>query len=271
MRILLSLLLIGFVVGPLRAQKGAVPLVRVKVLLIGTLHLTPSSSDAYKNAALDLTSASRQPQVQAVVNKLTAFGPTRYCVEWPAKQQGRLDSLYQAYLHGHYQLQSDEIDQFAFRTAQQLALPGLQAVNYRGEFESDKVMTYAAQHQQQGTMMAMDRFVKQYLADLDEKGRTQSVSSFLSYLNAPAVLQGNASLYSNYYARIGSGPDYPGIDLVATWYATNLHIYANILRQVRPSDKAIIVLFGQGHIPILKSLFASNPAFEVVEVADVLH
>jgi len=271
MRLLLSFFLLSFSAMPLMAQQGSSASARVKVLLIGTLHLTPSSSDVYKNAALDLTSATRQPQVQAVVKKLTAFAPTRYCVEWPAKRQGRLDSLYQAYLHGHYRLQSDEIDQFAFRTAQQLGLPNLQAVNYRGEFDAEKVMAYAAQHQQQETMTAMDHFAKQYVADLDEKGRTQSVESFLTYLNTPAILKGNASLYSNYYARIGSGPDYPGVDLVAAWYATNLHIYANILRQVRPSDNAIIVLFGQGHIPILKSLFASNPAFEVVEVADVLH
>lgn len=53
-------------------------------------------------------------------------------------------------------------------------------------------------------------------------------------------------------------------------YSTNLHIYTNILRIVKPTEKRILVLFGQGHIPILKHLFENNPDFEVIEVKEIL-
>jgi hypothetical protein len=70
--------------------------------------------------------------------------------------------------------------------------------------------------------------------------------------------------------KVGKDQEYVGTDLVADWYNTNLHIYTNILRLIQPTDKAILVIFGQGHIPILKHLFESNPDFEVVEIKDVL-
>ncbi|GAB3899598.1 hypothetical protein [Spirosoma agri] len=48
--------------------------------------------------------------------------------------------------------------------------------------------------------------------------------------------------------------------MAANQYSTNLHIDTNSLRAVRPTDKAILILFGYGHVPDVKPLFASNPA-----------
>jgi len=246
------------------------PKPRTKILLLGTMHFTPSTTDMYKNAAVDLTSPQRQPQVRAVVEKLAAFHPDQVCVEWTALRQNKLDSVFQAYQQGHYQLKSDEIDQLAFQTARQLKLPHLTAVNYRGHFDSDKMMAYAKQHQQENILTALDAHANGFLAEANKKMLKLPLKDFLAFANTPDALNANAAVYTQYMARIGQGPDYPGIDLLTDWYSTNLHIYANILRQVKPTDKAIAVIFGQGHIPILKSLFASNPEFEVVEVAKVL-
>ena len=248
----------------------ATPAPRTRIVLVGTMHFTPSTTDVYKNAAVDLTSANRQPQVQAVVEKLVRFNPSQICVEWTALKQTKLDSTYQAYLAGRYQLKSDEIDQFAFRTAQRLQLPRLTAVNYRGEFDMDPVTAFAKAHHQESILADLDATTKPLMAELDAKNSALPLRDFLIYVNSPALLNANAAFYSGYLARIGEGPDYPGVDLMSAWYRTNLHIYANLLRAIKPTDKAVVVIFGQGHIPILKSLFATNPAFEVVEVAEVL-
>lgn len=243
---------------------------RTRIVLLGTVHFTPSTTDVYKNAAVDLTSAQRQPQVQAVVAKLAAFRPDQICLEWTATRQAKLDSLYQAYLQGRYQLASDEIDQFGFRTAQLLKLPRLTAVNYRGEFAMDRAVTFAKEHKQDYILAELDAYTKPHMAEINEQNRALPLREFLLYVNSPAQLDANAGFYSAYLARIGEGADYPGVDVVSQWYSTNLHIYANLLRCIRPTDKAVVLIFGQGHIPILKSLFATNPAFEVVEVRDVL-
>jgi len=243
---------------------------RTKILLLGTMHFTPSTTDMYKNAAVDLTLAQRQPQVRAVVKKLATFHPDQICIEWSALRQHKLDSTFQAYEQGRYQLKSDEIDQLGFQTARQLKLPHLTAVNYRGHFDSDKMTEYAKQHQQERILTDLDAHAQRFMVEANEKMLKLPLKNFLAYVNTPEALNANAAFYTQYMARIGEGADYPGIDLLTDWYSTNLHIYANILRQVKPTDKAVMVIFGQGHIPILKSLFAANPAFEVVEVAKVL-
>lgn len=54
-----------------------------------------------------------------------------------------------------------------------------------------------------------------------------------------------------------------GAELVGEWYKRNIKIYANILNYAEEEDR-ILVIFGQGHIPILKNLFEDNPDFEIV-------
>jgi hypothetical protein len=254
---------------PPKPTAGPAAAARVKVLLLGSVHFTPSKTDVYKNAALDLLSAQRQPQVQQVVEKLAAFKPDQICVEWPALKQRRLDSLYQAYLTGKYSLESDEFDQFAMRTARRLNLPGLTAVNYAGNFDMDPVTNYAKAHQQAAVLAELDQTSATIIARLDQQAQALPLDQFLEYVNSPVALAANAGFYAQ-VLRIGGGADYPGVDLVSDWYTTNLHIYANILRRVRPTDNVLLLIYGQGHIPILKSLFAADPNFEVVEVRDVL-
>ncbi|WP_324671358.1 DUF5694 domain-containing protein [Hymenobacter sp. GOD-10R] len=263
--ILLTWLLVLLTLTATAQTPAAKP--RTKIMLLGTMHFTPSTTDMYKNAAVDLTSAQRQSQVQAVVAKLVAFRPEQICIEWSSLRQNKLDSTFQAYQQGRYKLESNEIDQLGFQTARQLKLPHLTAVNYRGRFDSDKAMEFAKQHHQEELLTNLDAYAKRYMAEANEKILKLPLKDFLTYVNSPEALDTNAGFYTRYLARVGEGNEYPGIDLLTDWYSTNLHIYANILRQVKPTDKAILVIFGQGHIPILKSLFATNSDFEVVEVA----
>ena len=93
---------------------------------------------------------------------------------------------------------------------------------------------------------------------------------FLVYINSKEQLESNLSFYTKYTTRIGNEKNYVGANLTADWYSTNIHIYANILKSIKPTDKTIVVIFGQGHIPILKHLFTNNSDFKVVEVKDIL-
>jgi hypothetical protein len=108
------------------------------------------------------------------------------------------------------------------------------------------------------------------MAEFNSKLATLSIKESLIYLNSKRALQLNLGIYLKYYTGIGKDEDYVGSHLVADWYATNINIYTNILRAVKPTDKAIVVVYGQGHIPILKHLFENNDNFEVIEVKDVL-
>lgn len=243
---------------------------RIKIVLLGTTHFTPSSKDSYKYEAVSVAGSERQKQIREVVERLSSFRPNQICIEIPASRQSVVDSNYTAFLNGNYKLKQDEIDQLAFQTAKQLNLKGLTCVNYIGRFETDSMDRFAREKSQTVILNNLDVYVKAFLKEVTEKQNALTLKDYLVYLNSKTALNKNLSLYTNYYTRIGQDKNYVGTDLVADWYNTNLHIYTNILRQVKPNDKAILVLFGQAHIPILKHLFESNPDYEVVEVNEVL-
>ncbi|MNL48702.1 hypothetical protein D3C87_1715790 [compost metagenome] len=83
-------------------------------------------------------------------------------------------------------------------------------------------------------------------------------------------MQKNLSLYLKYIAKVGAGENYIGAEAVSDWYLRNLAIYSNVITQINANDKYVILIFGQGHIPILKHLLQNNDDFEVVEVNSVL-
>ncbi len=65
---------------------------------------TPSATDVYVTATLDLSATHRQ--AQAMVEKLVWLNPSQIRVEWTAFKQAKVESTYQANLKGHYQPQS---------------------------------------------------------------------------------------------------------------------------------------------------------------------
>lgn len=250
------------------AQQQASP--KIKILLLGTVHFTPSTQDVYQNKQINLTDKKAQAQLEQLVAQLGQFSPDQICVEVPTQRQPKIDSAYQQYLKGQYKLGPGEIDQIAYPLAKRLHLPTITCVNYRGSFNLDAVTTYAKANNQTAQLAALDRFAGSTAAGVVAAQQEKSISDLFRFINSKEELTKNAAIYTAYATRIGQGAEYPGTDLVANWYSTNLHIYTNILRAIRPSDKSIMVLFGYGHITILKHLFESNPDFEIVDVTDIL-
>jgi Family of unknown function (DUF5694) len=264
MKLIKLICLLLFTFSSLYAQQ------KTKIVLVGTMHFESSESDMYKNEAVDMKNAARQKQIKEVVDKFVDFKPDQVCVEWVMSKQLKLDSLYKAFLEGTYKLEDNEIDQLGMNSAKAAGLKQLTAINRLGSFDSDTVMKYASQNEQTAILQQMDVFSKEFIGEINGNMAKLSVKDFLIYINSKKALQTNLGFYLKYMAKIGKGKDYVGSKLTADWYTTNLNIYTNILRVVKPTDKAILVIFGQGHVPILKHLFENNDDFEVVEVATIL-
>ncbi|MFK7806676.1 MAG: DUF5694 domain-containing protein [Saprospiraceae bacterium] len=131
-------------------------------------------------------------------------------------------------------------------------------------------MTYAQQNRQQQILKELDQWANAYVKEIDTKLESETIANYLIDLNSESTLNANLAFYTKYMAKIGKNESYIGTKLVVDWYSTNLHIYANILRQIKPTDKAIFVQFGQEHAAVLKGFFERNPDFEVVEVKELL-
>jgi hypothetical protein len=90
-------------------------------------------------------------------------------------------------------------------------------------------------------------------------------------MNTEASDRGNMDSYLLYLNRVGSGTDYAGADLGGDYFKRNVRIYTNLLRAVDVQrDKSIVLIIGQGHLSLLKSILRYNSLFEVAEILPLL-
>ena len=86
----------------------------------------------------------------------------------------------------------------------------------------------------------------------------------------PRLLAGHGHYFVGGFA-IGDGETFPGADgFITSWYNRNLRIFANLLRLADSPDERILVIYGSGHIPILRHIARAAPQVKLVEVADYL-
>ena len=101
-----------------------------QLLILGSPHLANHNRDIANVHVEDVRTPERQREIEAVVERLAAFHPTRVAVEWPADKQAELDKRYADYRAGRYVLSPDEVDQIGLRLAARLGLSRVNAIDW---------------------------------------------------------------------------------------------------------------------------------------------
>lgn len=246
-----------------------------KALLLGVWHFGYPNLDAHKTKAedrVDVLSPQRQKELTEVIEVLKRYKPTRIYVE--SGRQSYIDSLYNAYVAGTHQLRRNELDQIAMRLAKELGLTKLYAVddgNFINDFYRQMPFVDSLRKATLPTDSLKDKYWDQrYLRLYDYADSALKHQTILEHLIAyadPYVLKRNHGHYiaSGFQTNNDAGPDYLGM----WWYSRNLRIYRNILATKLSSNDRILVIFGNGHMSILRHLFESSPEFMLVELKDV--
>lgn len=246
-----------------------------QVLLLGTFHFAYPNLDSHKTDSskmIDVLSPRRQQEIRQLASVVASLKPTRIYVE--SRSQRYIDSLYNAYLEGKHTLRRNEIDQLGFRLAKELGHTRVYAVDASG-FTNENWNKYSfidslwKNDQPVDTVkdnLYQSRFRRLYDAGDSLELKNTLLESFLLMAD-PLVLRRyhGAYLTSGFNTSDNKGPD----RLTFWWYTRNLRIFNNILKtKPGPSDR-IVVLFGNGHVPILKHCFESSPEFELVGLKDL--
>jgi hypothetical protein len=111
------------------------------------------------------------------------------------------------------------------------------------------------------------------LVDEDSIMSNSTLYEYMQWINSKEVMATSHASYLNTYTQVGSTDYYNyddddtliGAELTAGWYRRNIMIYTKIINQLSYDEKAIFLLIGADHIPIIQSLFEGNPYFEVVK------
>lgn len=244
---------------------------KTKILLIGTIHFETPHLDKFELKTDDFLSSKRQKELEELIGVLKRTNADKVMIEKPFDQQKLIDSLYNAYLQKRYKLTVSEREQIGFKLAEKLNLKHINCIDAPYRMKHDSLLGATAKEKNQLYLLnELSIDANNLLLEIDNVVKRNSITEVIKYINTNELLQRNLSLYLKYSAKVGAGENYIGAEAVSDWYLRNIAIYANIMNQISANDKYIILIFGQGHIPILKHLIQNNDDFELVEVNSVL-
>lgn len=250
---------------------GQVTKHKTKILLIGTIHFETPHLDTFELKTDDFLAPKRQKELEELTEILKRTNADKVMIEKPLNQQKQIDSLYNAYSQNKYTLTVSEREQIGFRLAKKLNLKHINSVDIFYGMKHDSLVSVTAKEKNQLYLLKeLGTTANNLKLEFDNVVKRNSITEVLKYINTKELLQKNLSLYLKYIAKIGAGENYIGAESVSDWYLRNLAIYSNIITQINDNDKYVILIFGQGHIPVLKHLLQNNDDFEVVELNSVL-
>ncbi len=262
---------------PIDGRNLMVPGARAQVMLLGTFHFDAPGLDAL-NTKVDMTTPQRQREIEEVVRLLERFRPTKVAVEAPLDAEGRLQERFQAYRNGSFALPPNEIYQLGFRLAARLGHERLYPIDARDRhYETEEqFLAYArsrgvAEEEQLVDLIHdphwWDRF-RRWHQYLEERIATMTLREYLAFINAPEQVRLSHTIY---LAWPDAPPgDYTVVDFRTGWYNRNLRIFANLKRITQPPEDRILVIYGSGHLPILRHCVEHSYQHELVEVGPFL-
>ena len=165
-------------------------------------------------------------------------------------------------------MESDEIDQIAYRMAIKLGHTRVYGVDATGQFPFDKLSEFAKKH---GSFRIIEDSIKEGQAIIEEENRLLAESTLTQYfrnMNDWKLMEEEFGFYMR-LLHINHDEDYPGAGLVADWHERNLKILANIMRISEKGDR-VFVLIGAGHAYLLRQYIAVTPGLKLVDPLDYL-
>jgi hypothetical protein len=247
-----------------------------KVLLVGSFHFRYPGLDAHKTKEEDrvnIFSPRRQAELKELLDYIAQFKPTKIVVE-SGPNTGYLLQRYRDWKSGERQLGASETEQIAIRLLDRFGLDtlyGADAFHVLGDLYRSRDTTlpkgYVERIAERHYFGGDDELSKRYDAYYEYDDRMTVKNTLLEtfmYMNSDKALDRGFGAYitgGQFVSEENEGPD----ALSMFWFNRNLRIFRNIQRIGYTEDDRILVLFGAGHIAILKYLFECTPEYELIE------
>lgn len=252
---------------------------RPSVLLVGTFHFGYYNLDAHKveeDDQVDILSTSRQKELGDLLEYIARFNPTKIAIE-AGQNTGYLMHRYRDYRQQKNTLSRDEIEQIGFRLMERFNLDTLYGVNsshilgdlYDGP-DSLVLRPWLDSIYTDWDFESNDIYSEKYRILYRYKDHLTSrlpLLDYFQYLNSDKMLHRGFGSYLVGDFTLG---DTRGADaLTLHWYNRNLRIFRKIQRIATSTEDRILVLFGAGHVQILKHLFECSPEFNLIKFGDL--
>lgn len=239
-----------------------------EILLLGTFHFMESSIDFYCDEV--------QNELDLLARKLLSFNPDTIAIEAAVSTQMRVDESYKKFslkdLQNRNKMKNETLGdicvfgeihpitynnesiQIGYRLGKMLELHKICAI------DDDTILNMDVMNDPTPllteAMNALNTDVKEHAKGTIENLYQYYNSEKFSKLNHSVYIQTNAINIDNNYA---------GAEMVAKWYERNLKIFSNIQRLAIKS-KRLFVIYGAGHLQILRDLINADSNLKLVDV-----
>jgi hypothetical protein len=262
---------------PFAAAAQDCPAGRTPIAVLGVYHMTGGGTDLIKTNPEDPRSPKRQAEIEAVVEKLAAFRPTKVAIE-SAHWQTVWTDRYRQWRAGTYTMGTNEIEHLGFRLAAKMNHDRLWPVDYPMWMSGE---TPAEQHRPKPRAASkppappeepaeeIKAIFRQVEAD-QQRLKNTTVGEYLAYMNTPERYRLNHQWDVMMNLVPGDGAAlYEKTDLATNWYKRNLRIVTNVVEVTEPDDR-ILLIIGAGHLAVLNDLFDEHPLYCRVDVVPLL-
>ena len=243
-----------------------------EILVLGTFHFLESPMDVFSEAA--------QEELDSLARKFLPFQPDAVAVEAAIGAQAYIDRSYEIFqledLQNPKKMQTEtlgeielfgqrlpipyrnEAVQIGYRLAKQLGHPKVYAV------DEDMALNMDVLNDPTPALAEAMRALQDDMARRAEG----TLAGLYRYFNGAAWSALNHSVYIQANAVSGTGR-YAGAEMVASWYERNLKIFSNLQRLAAQKER-VFVLFGAGHLRILKDLVQADRNLKWVDACAYL-
>jgi hypothetical protein len=242
---------------------------KIPVMVLGSPHLANPGRD-YRNATMDdVLAPKRQAELERVAEQLAAFRPTRIAVEAVVADSAVLQAKYAEYLRTDSLPGRSEAYQVGFRLAKRLGHARVYAIDYKQDMRVGEVLAWGPEHGQGATVGQIQGFMGRAMPLMQRMLGEMTIGQIYARASRPDFLSLTHEPYL-LMARIGDGTEEPGWQDVSGWYARNMRIFVNLTRIVSAPDDRVLVIFGQGHAPLLRHYVEASGDFTLAEPADYI-
>lgn len=261
---------IGFLcmAANLLAQENPHPQ-KTRIMTLGVFHFDYPNLDVVKTAEKDKISVLDEPfqsEIIAIAEAIKEFYPTIIAVEYRPDEQAGIDSLYQLYTSGIWELKTSEVYQLGFRISRSSGLERVYCVDDPGRhYENIEAIFRDSIRISRFEKFYFDHIDSGYLQAMSEK-KVNSIIEELLMRNDPSSVRESLESYLIHPFKYEEQPgDFTGVDFeTGRWYNRNLRIFRNIQRIPQNTGDRILLIIGSGHLNLLNLFFDISIEYELV-------
>ena len=228
-----------------------------KIFLLGTFHFHESPIDFYTE--------EMQQQLWDINERLVKFKPDAVAVEIAAHAQEAVNSCYKKFLLNDLSdcekmRNNNEAIQVGYRLGKSIGLDKIHAID-----DDTALGVFPEGETPEHIKNTFDKHMEKLHGFMNEK----NILDMLRNINSDEWSYHNQQLYL-VKNTVGAGGSYAGADWFGRWYMRNLKIFAN-LQKLCENYNRVFLLYGAGHLYILRELIKQCEDMELVDYREYLH